>query len=840
MRLENPSLIFIFQKTSLVMKEIRLLCLLVLISTALNGQEMKEGINFPPYPTPVGIGLKSENLPVRIDNSVKKYFPPVFSQYGWSCNQASSIGYLLTYELARVRDVSAYEPENQYPPLYSWNFLNGAKNTNGVSYFDSWEVIKANGCPNVIDYPFAKDESAWMSGYEKYHSAMENKVHHNYSLSVGDSEGLQKLKQYLHDRLIGSKHGGLANFQIASGGIRFATLPEDSYNAGSPIITSFGAVVGHAMTIVGYDDSVKMDFNGDGKYTNDLDINGDFEVDMSDWEKGALIVVNSWGKGWADNGKSYVAYNVLPRYGFDGGFWNRSVHLIDIVKDYTPQLAMKFTLVHPRRNSIKVMAGVSSDPDAEKPDYLMEFPLLNYQGGGLPFGGQGAEESAPFEIGLDISPMLSNIEPEKPVRFFLAIIESGGYVYNSKVKEFSVIDYTNGEIELISPQMEVPLTNYDTTFLHVNHSSDFKKVRVKDYDVEFVTANNWHSKQLEAANLVSPFRWELDYGYEAKVSSKDYPEVEGTRLGASGSSIIFTELELPFSFPFYGEKHDNIIVSEDGSLFFGNEFYEYPYVVDPSLIFKIKRGIIPFGQDLVYYNSSNGITYNETDTCFTVFWEAMGVADASSYFFNIACNLYPDGKIEFHYGPVEDHDELVTNYDSGMSRGDGRNYIISPLAIENKYVSNSLVTFDPHVFPDKISLKYTGLLLCRPEEENKEYDIHVRVQDKLNQVAYGVVPLSTINLSTAQLLAQNYPNPFNSGTNISFIIPEEGDVEFTIYDLSGRKLVKLVDDHLSKGRHEVKWNSMDSFNKPLPPGIYIGRLLVNDIDEKVKMLKIAL
>ena len=48
------------------------------------------------------------------------------------------------------------------------------------------------------------------------------------------------------------------------------------------------------MTIVGYDDAVKLDFNGDGQFTNDIDINGDFIVDMNDWEIGALIVVNSW------------------------------------------------------------------------------------------------------------------------------------------------------------------------------------------------------------------------------------------------------------------------------------------------------------------------------------------------------------------------------------------------------------------------------------------------------------------------------------------------------------------------------------------------------------------
>ena len=152
---------------------------------------------------------------------------------------------------------------------------------------------------------------------------------------------------------------------------------------------------------------------------------------------------------------------------------------------------------------------------------------------------------------------------------------------------------------------------------------------------------------------------------------------------------------------------------------------------------------------------------------------------------------------------------------------------------------HSLVTFAPHVFPDKISLEYTGMLLCRPEEEDKDYDIHVRVQDKLNQVAFGVVPLSTVNLSTAQLLEQNYPNPFISNTNITFIVPEDGGVSLNIYDLSGRKIINLVDEDLIIGKYKVEWDSKDSNNKEVPPGIYIGRLLIHDNDEKVKLLKIG-
>jgi len=814
------------------------MCVLMFISASLIGQEMREGKNFPPFPVPEDLNLKSGNLPPRVDNSIRKYFPEVFTQYGWSCNQASSIGYLLTYELARSRDVSAYEPENQYPPLYSWNFLNQASNSNGVSYFDSWEIIKANGCPNLIDYPYLKDESAWMSGYEKYYRAMQNKVHHNYSLSIATPEGLEVLKRYLYDHFTGSKYGGLANFQIGSGGIRFRTLPSESYNAGSPIVTSFGAIVGHAMTIVGYDDSVKVDFNGDGKFTNDIDINGDFEVDMSDWEKGALLIVNSWGKDWGDKGKSYVAYNVLARYGFEGGFWNRSVHLIDLVNNYLPQLALKATIIHPVRNSIKIMAGVSQDPYSEKPDNILEFPLFNFQGGGLPFGGEGAETSIPFELGLDISPLLNFIEPGEPANFFLAIREGGGYTSSSKIKEFAIVDYTNGELELISPQRDVPMKFYDTTFLSVQHDMNFKKVKVKEYPLEFVSANNWYSKQLEAANLTSPFRWQLDYGYRAEINEREFPEIEGTRLGAAGVSTVYTHLDLPFSFPFYGEKYDQIIISEDGSIFFESEFYEYPYIIDPNLIFNVKKGIIPFGHDLVYYGADNGIYYHESDSLFTIFWVGMGVGGETSMLFKVACNLFSDGKIEFHYGPLEDKDELWVNYDAGLSKGDGRNFALSPLAQKYRYRSNAVVSFSPYPFPDKISLDHKGLLLCRPEVKDKNYEIHVKVQDKLNQVAYGVVPLSTLDVSTAQMLHQNYPNPFVRSTNISFMVPEDAEVSLNVYDVAGRKVSSLLNEQMPKGRYNIDWNGRDDKSNELPPGIYIGRMLLDDRDEKIKMLKI--
>ena len=67
------------------------------------------------------------------------------------------------------------------------------------------------------------------------------------------------------------------------------------------------------MTFLGWNDSIRWDYNGDGQYTNDIDINGDGDVTMKDWEIGGVILANSWGDDWADSGFCYVMYNVLAR-----------------------------------------------------------------------------------------------------------------------------------------------------------------------------------------------------------------------------------------------------------------------------------------------------------------------------------------------------------------------------------------------------------------------------------------------------------------------------------------------------------------------------------------------
>lgn len=68
-------------------------------------------------------------------------------------------------------------------------------------------------------------------------------------------------------------------------------------------------------------------------------------------------------------------------------------------------------------------------------------------------------------------------------------------------------------------------------------------------------------------------------------------------------------------------------------------------------------------------------------------------------------------------------------------------------------------------------------------------------------------------------LFQNYPNPFNSETVIGYRIPQAGVTRLRIYDLIGRLIGTLVDQHQTAGDYRVNFDARN-----LPSGAYFYRL----------------
>jgi hypothetical protein len=87
------------------------------------------------------------------------------------------------------------------------------------------------------------------------------------------------------------------------------------------------------------------------------------------------------------------------------------------------------------------------------------------------------------------------------------------------------------------------------------------------------------------------------------------------------------------------------------------------------------------------------------------------------------------------------------------------------------------------------------------------------------------------NKVTEFRLSQNYPNPFNPETSISYSIPSVSKVRLTVYDVSGREIVTLVDEVKQPGIYQVMFDG-----RSVASGVYFYQLQAGSKISTQKML----
>ena len=85
-------------------------------------------------------------------------------------------------------------------------------------------------------------------------------------------------------------------------------------------------------------------------------------------------------------------------------------------------------------------------------------------------------------------------------------------------------------------------------------------------------------------------------------------------------------------------------------------------------------------------------------------------------------------------------------------------------------------------------------------------------------------------------LSANYPNPFNPTTNISYSVPEYGDVSLVVYNALGREVNTLISSIYAPGNYTVVWNGMDDNGNEVSTGMYFYKLTSGDLTQTRKML----
>jgi hypothetical protein len=77
-------------------------------------------------------------------------------------------------------------------------------------------------------------------------------------------------------------------------------------------------------------------------------------------------------------------------------------------------------------------------------------------------------------------------------------------------------------------------------------------------------------------------------------------------------------------------------------------------------------------------------------------------------------------------------------------------------------------------------------------------------------------------------LKQNYPNPFNPSTIIPFSINKSGNAVLKIYNIIGQEIITLLNENLSTGSYEIKWNGTDNNGTDVSSGVYFYTLEQSD------------
>lgn len=93
--------------------------------------------------------------------------------------------------------------------------------------------------------------------------------------------------------------------------------------------------------------------------------------------------------------------------------------------------------------------------------------------------------------------------------------------------------------------------------------------------------------------------------------------------------------------------------------------------------------------------------------------------------------------------------------------------------------------------------------------------------------------LSSKNLESPSVELTTYPNPFNFMTIIEYELIKVAYVELSIYNLSGRKIVELINESQRPGTQKVEWHVTEN----LPRGLYLAKLKIGD---EAKTLRIML
>jgi hypothetical protein len=117
-----------------------------------------------------------------------------------------------------------------------------------------------------------------------------------------------------------------------------------------------------------------------------------------------------------------------------------------------------------------------------------------------------------------------------------------------------------------------------------------------------------------------------------------------------------------------------------------------------------------------------------------------------------------------------------------------------------------------------------------------EYELELRYSTAGKARSEGAEDKSTI---PAVADARARPNPFNPSVTVEFDVPRVSYVEAEIFDVTGRRLRRLVHGIFPAGKHEQVWDGRSDSHQPVAGGNYVLRVAVGEqrFQRKIVLVK---
>jgi len=373
------------------------------------------------------------SLPSYVDNSTLPYFPPIRSQGSLgSCAQFSAVYYTLTHmtALARNWDAKSGGDSYRFSPKWTYNMLNGGENV-GTWHYDAYAIAQKHGIATWAEFPYDGDYRGWCLAPAAWRNALYVRADQTGKVTgLSTDAALSQLKQFLVNGYVLNFATYINSWQWRTAGNDPATTADDSFAGKTCAVSVSGSSGGHAMTIVGYNDDLWVDLNGDGLVTAD--------------EKGALRIANSWGTGWGEAGFCWLAYQALRTRNSaatsEGIFWYDEATWVTARSSYQPQLIGEFTVNHLTRNQLAMSLGISDTTTATPTTQWSPNRILASAGGAWAFNGSSTAIDGTFC--LDFTDLLPT--PATAKRYYLQMYDSTiGNV--ATLKAFKLVDLAYGK-----------------------------------------------------------------------------------------------------------------------------------------------------------------------------------------------------------------------------------------------------------------------------------------------------------------------------------------------------------------------------------------------------------